>query len=70
MLTNVSVSNGKIEIPADSQGIDTHVATPGVSKIYKKKVAIMNQALIEIGMGNFQWKILMLTGFGWLVDNV
>ncbi|KAM0277215.1 hypothetical protein ACHAQH_005998 [Verticillium albo-atrum] len=30
----------------------------------------MNQALIDIGMGSFQWKIYSMTGFGWFVDNV
>ncbi|EPE09768.1 sugar transporter [Ophiostoma piceae UAMH 11346] len=57
MLTNGSVLNGKVEAVADSQAIDTHVATPGINIAYEKKIAIMNQALIDIGMGPFQWKM-------------
>ncbi|KAI5458826.1 major facilitator superfamily domain-containing protein [Mariannaea sp. PMI_226] len=29
----------------------------------------MNQALIDLGMGPFQWKVFAVTGFGWFVDN-
>ncbi|KAH6886169.1 major facilitator superfamily domain-containing protein [Thelonectria olida] len=41
----------------------------GADEVYEKKVAVMNQALIDIGMGPFQWKIFAMTGFGWFVDN-
>ncbi|PLB49714.1 MFS general substrate transporter [Aspergillus steynii IBT 23096] len=40
-----------------------------VTMLYEKKVALLNQALIDIGMGPFQWKVCAMTGFGWFVDN-
>lgn len=51
-------------------GIDTRAIHVGSDYIYEKKVSIMNQALIDIGMGPFQWKVFAMTGFGWFVDNV
>lgn len=69
-LTNVSDSKGEVEDMDTNRGIDMNAVPSGVSEVYQKKVAIMNQALVDIGMGNFQWKIFALTGFGWFVDNV
>lgn len=51
-------------------GIDTRAIHVGKDYLYEKKVSIMNQALIDIGMGPFQWKVFAMTGFGWFVDNV
>ena len=51
-------------------GIDTRAIAVGSNEVYERKVAIMNQALIDLGMGPFQWKIFAMTGFGWFVDNV
>ncbi|KAF5692261.1 membrane transporter [Fusarium denticulatum] len=51
------------------QGVDMSVVAAGADLIYNKKVTIMNQAIIDIGMGPFQWKIYIMTGFGWFVDN-
>lgn len=51
-------------------GIDTTAVMPGADAAYDAKVAIMNEALIDIGMNSFQWKIFATTGFGWFVDNV
>ena len=52
------------------KGIDTSHVQPGADEAYEKKIVIMNQALIDIGMNSFQWKIFATTGFGWFVDNV
>lgn len=54
----------------DYHGIDTRAIPTGTDHIYERKVAVMNQALIDMGMGPFQWQIFALTGFGWFVDNV
>lgn len=53
-----------------THGIDTTALPSGADIVYERKVAIMNQALIDLGMGPFQWKIFAMTGFGWFVDNV
>ena len=51
-------------------GIDTRALPSGADEVYERKVSIMNEALIDLGMGSFQWKIFAMTGFGWFVDNV
>ena len=51
-------------------GIDTHALPLGADEAYEKKIAIMNEALTDIGMGRFQWMVFATTGFGWFVDNV
>lgn len=52
------------------KGTDTGIVMPGTNNVYEKKIVIMNEALIDIGMGSYQWKIFLATGFGWFVDNV
>ncbi|KAM0545347.1 hypothetical protein ACHAPJ_011419 [Fusarium lateritium] len=66
--TNLSNSKGEVEVFNDN-GIDMRGLSSGVSEVYQRKVAIMNQAIVDIGMGSFQWKIFAMTGFGWFVDN-
>jgi hypothetical protein len=52
------------------RGIDTRALHLGADEVYEKKVALLNEALIDIGMNSFQWKVAAMTGFGWFVDNV
>ena len=54
----------------DYQGIDLTQVQPGADASYEAKISILNQALIDNGMGPFQWKIFATTGFGWFIDNV
>lgn len=54
----------------DYHGIDTTQVQPGADAAYEAKITILNEALIDIGMGPFQWKIFATTGFGWFIDNV
>lgn len=66
-----SGTNVKIDTIGDERmGIDTKAIPPGSNPVYERKVAVMNQALIDLGMGSFQWKVFAMTGFGWFVDNV
>lgn len=71
-LTNESRAIGKIDVAEDRDyhGIDTRAIPSGADAVYERKVAVMNQALIDMGMGSFQWKVFAMTGFGWFVDNV
>ncbi|KAL4788942.1 major facilitator superfamily domain-containing protein [Aspergillus venezuelensis] len=64
-LGDKDISTGHI----DYHGIDTRALSAGVDEVYERKVAILNEALIEPGMGSFQWKIYALTGLGWFIDN-
>ena len=42
-----------------------------VDDIYERKVYIINKVLNEhIGMGKLQWQIFLLSGWGWLCDNM
>ncbi|KAL4902712.1 hypothetical protein BDW74DRAFT_186678 [Aspergillus multicolor] len=50
-------------------GIDTRGISEGVDELYERKVTILNAALIDLGMGPFQWKVFALTGLGWFIDN-
>lgn len=55
---------------ANYHGIDTQNVIPGADEIYEAKIGIMNEALIDLGMGSYQWKVFFTTGLGWFVDNV
>ncbi|KAJ3456938.1 hypothetical protein MRS44_014079 [Fusarium solani] len=70
-LTNESRAIGKIDVAEDRDyhGIDTRTIPSGADVVYERKVAVMNQALIDMGMGSFQWNVFAMTGFGWFVDN-
>lgn len=54
----------------DYHGINTSEIQPGTDAVYEGKIALMNEALIDLGMGKFQWLVFAATGFGWFVDNV
>ena len=51
----------------DYHGIDTTEVQPGADPVYEAKISVLNEALIDIGMGSFQWKIFATTGFGWFI---
>ncbi|CAI7639529.1 unnamed protein product [Penicillium pancosmium] len=40
------------------------------TQAYRLKSELVGQCMEEIGMGRFQWKLWVVTGFGWVVDNV
>ena len=41
-----------------------------VDPVLAKKMALVNDAIDEIGMTTFQWKLFFLNGFGYAVDSV
>src|ERR1700733_15251868 len=41
-----------------------------VDPVLAKKMALVNNAIDEIGMTPFQWKLFFLNGFGYAVDSV
>lgn len=42
-----------------------------VDEIYERKVYILNKVLNEhIGMGKVQWQLFLLSGWGWMADNL
>ncbi|GES65219.1 clavaminate synthase-like protein [Aspergillus terreus] len=40
------------------------------TEAYRLKSELVGKCMEEIGMGWFQWKLFVVTGFGWIVDNV
>ena len=43
---------------------------PGTDATYERKVAVINQAILDIGMGRYQWLVFILASFGWFSDVV
>ncbi|KAG7443370.1 MFS general substrate transporter [Guyanagaster necrorhizus] len=41
-----------------------------IDPIYQRKAHILNDAIQGIGMGKYQWALFVVTGFGWLADNL
>ncbi|KAK0488479.1 MFS general substrate transporter [Armillaria novae-zelandiae] len=41
-----------------------------IDPIYQRKAHILNDAILDIGMGKYQWALFVVTGFGWLADNL
>ncbi|KAJ5583939.1 hypothetical protein N7450_006603 [Penicillium hetheringtonii] len=39
------------------------------TQAYRLKSELVGKCMEEIGMGKFQWKLFIVTGFGWIVDN-
>ncbi|PYH80965.1 Clavaminate synthase-like protein [Aspergillus uvarum CBS 121591] len=39
------------------------------TEAYRLKSELVGRCMEEIGMGRFQWKLFVVTGFGWIVDN-
>ncbi|KAJ5461090.1 uncharacterized protein N7458_002642 [Penicillium daleae] len=48
-----------------------NVATPnshaGTDAAFAAKIQLLNQALLDIGMGKYQWLIFLMTGMGWFL---
>ncbi|KAH9008842.1 MFS general substrate transporter [Lactarius deliciosus] len=47
-----------------------NVFDDSLDPLYAAKAKILNDALQEIGMGKYQWYLFIVTGFGWLSDNL
>ncbi|KAL0070556.1 hypothetical protein AAF712_002395 [Marasmius tenuissimus] len=59
--------SGSGEIDAATKDIFTEDA---LDPVYQHKARVLNDAIQEIGMGRYQWALFVVTGFGWLVDNL
>ncbi|KAI9430545.1 MFS general substrate transporter [Lactarius indigo] len=47
-----------------------NVFDDSLDPLYAAKAKVLNDALQEIGMGKYQWYLFIVTGFGWLSDNL
>lgn len=50
--------------------IDADISASGHDSTYDRKSKVINKALIDIGMGKYQWELFVLCGFGWFADNL
>jgi hypothetical protein len=41
-----------------------------ISDSYRMKSEIVSRCMDEIGMGRYQWCLFVVTGFGWITDNL
>ncbi|KAF9458766.1 MFS general substrate transporter [Collybia nuda] len=74
------MSSENFEKPKDgdsqSSRPEVHILTENfftddaVDPVYQAKARILNDALQEVGMGKYQWGLFVVTGFGWLADNL
>ncbi|OCK99228.1 MFS general substrate transporter [Cenococcum geophilum 1.58] len=53
---------------AFTREIDMKTVQPGTDATYERKVAVINQAILDIGMGRYQWSVFVLAAFGWFSD--
>lgn len=53
----------------DDVEVDTFYGS-STTKAYRLKSELIGKCMEDIGMGWFQWKLFVVTGFGWIVDNV
>ncbi|TVY42795.1 hypothetical protein LOCC1_G004900 [Lachnellula occidentalis] len=44
--------------------IDITTVQPGTDTAYELKIVLLNQAMLDLGMGKYQWTLFVLTGFG------
>ncbi|KAF4308525.1 putative sugar transporter [Botryosphaeria dothidea] len=49
--------------------IDTTYMQPGGDDVYDAKVKLLNEALLDMGMGRYQWLLTVVTGLGWFLDS-
>ncbi|KAA8899168.1 sugar transporter [Sphaerosporella brunnea] len=42
----------------------------GENPVYDRKSKVVNRALLDMGMGKYQWQLFTLCGFGWFTDNL
>lgn len=50
--------------------IETPNIHPGSDAVFAAKAQLLNQALLDMGMGLYQWMLFLMTGVGWFLDSV
>ncbi|KAM5475466.1 hypothetical protein MauCBS54593_001155 [Microsporum audouinii] len=55
-----------------SSDVDLLATIPkgSVDPIYEAKARLLNKAILDIGMGWYQWQLFIVIGFGWASDNM
>lgn len=66
-------NNNDSESATASDDISEYVAlakAEGINPAFMAKVAVLNSAMNELGMGRYQWELFFTSGFGWMADNI
>ncbi|KAL3474433.1 major facilitator superfamily domain-containing protein [Aspergillus californicus] len=68
------VQRAKHTMPGTPTGIygsviDTSCFRTGSGAVFDKKTQVLNQALLDIGMGRYQWFLFLMTSVGWFLDS-
>ena len=45
-------------------------AQGGMRPAFYAKCNVLNEAILEIGFGRYQWELFFTAGFGWMADNL
>lgn len=56
--------------PALTQHVEGTLPEGSVDPVYEAKARLLNQAILDIGMGRYQWQLFIVIGFGWACDNL
>lgn len=57
------------DIHSSAESDDNTILGAAVTKLYARKVSLLNNELSRIGMGWYQWRLFILAGIGWTADN-
>ncbi|CAO3673687.1 unnamed protein product [Umbelopsis ramanniana] len=57
------------DIHSSTESDDNTILDAAVTKLYARKVSLLNNELSRIGMGWYQWRLFILAGIGWTADN-
>ncbi|KAJ5511219.1 hypothetical protein N7453_003322 [Penicillium expansum] len=49
--------------------METPKIHPGSDAVFAAKAQLLNQALLDMGMGLYQWMLFLMTGVGWFLDS-
>ena len=55
---------------ASPQPVEGALPEGSVDPVYEVKARLLNQAILDIGMGKYQWQLFIVIGFGWACDNL
>ncbi|KAK7633526.1 hypothetical protein IWX48DRAFT_605588 [Phyllosticta citricarpa] len=70
VLTDTHVETASVERPNEQYrnifgpAIETGTDLPGGNAVYNAKVQLLNEALLDVGMGRYQWCLTLVTGLG------
>ncbi|KAG6908073.1 hypothetical protein DXG01_006262 [Tephrocybe rancida] len=64
---NEKLNEKEVNIHAGTENLFTDDA---VDPVHRNKARILSDAIRDISMGRYQWGLFVVTGFGWLADNL